>query len=365
MHEKVKIFGASLDPLPSPERLNLKMAYLNHLKNQLIGNLESEDPYDFVKSRLSKNSSHQDKIKWIGKVPIPSWLTPKPKITDLPKISPSGMNQFLQENGCWDYTLKVADYVSKKINQEIPVMIGVDHSLTGGTIMALSKWYSNLNIIILDAHFDIINNVYAEDYDNQNWNNLVSSLSNRKAKSKTHLGYYECGNFLYYLLEKKVINSNNLWILGVQDEIYQKLKKGGDLKGRLPLEMIFIKEWINAGVHVIFKHEVASGDFKIDLNGPTYLSIDMDVGSMASVFSARFMNSYGLNLSEFLQTLQKVNEAIQVSHYPLVGLDVMELDIHFLGAVKEMKMKDWTDEIVKKIFSLFINKNNSNHHVGY
>jgi arginase family enzyme len=114
---------------------------------------------------------------------------------------------------------------------------------------------------------------------------------------------------------------------------------------------------MGTGVHIVFKHQVQSGNFKIDLNGPTYLSIDMDVGSLSSIYSARFMNSYGLNMAEFLQLLDKVSQFIRESHYPLVGLDIMELDIHFFEAVKEKKIGDRTDEIVKEIFRLFINKN--------
>lgn len=355
MGEKIKIFGVALDPLFSPERLNLKIAYLIHIGSQPQGNIRFKDPYDFVKNLVSKDIIQRDKIEWIGKVHIPSWLSPKPKMMDLHKISISRMNRFLKGDGCWNYALKIADYVNKKIYPEIPLMIGVDHSLTGGSIMSLAERYSNLNIVIMDAHFDVMNNDKICEQDFTSGNPVVSSFHDRGTKSKTPLNYYGCGNFLNRLLERRVIAPKNLWILGVQDEIYRELRRKRDLREWTDSNVISVERWIKAGVHVIFKHEVQSGNFKIDLNGPVYLSVDLDVGSLSSIHSARFMNSYGLNTAEFLQLLHKVSGFIRSNYCPLVGLDLMEFDIHFWGAIKDKKIDDRTEEVVKEIFRVFVN----------
>ena len=119
---------------------------------------------------------------------------------------------------------------------------------------------------------------------------------------------------------------------------------------------------MEAGVHVIFKHQVKSGNFKMVLSGPTYLSIDVDVGSMSSIYSARFMNSYGLKTEEFLQLIHKVSRFIRSSNCPLVGLDIMEFDIHFFEAIKREKNKDKTEEIISEIFKVFVNKTGGNSH---
>jgi len=355
MKNKVKIFGAALDVIPSPERIGLKLAYINHQENEPPVYNGFKDPYDFIKTNMEKNRIHNNGIEWAGGMLFPSWLTPKPMLRDKLKLTSRNMGKFLKNNGCWRWALSVANYIKKEIYPNMPVMIGVDHSLTGGSIMALGDKNPNLNVVILDAHFDVMNNkgVYKQDYPGRRA--VFSSPYDKQLESENPLNYYGCGNFLDHLLKKNVISPKNLWIVGVQDEIYRELK-GGSFRGGFGLNTTSIKEWMEAGVHVIFKHEARSSNFEIHLNGPTYLSIDMDVGSMSSIYSARFMNSYGLNTTDFLHLLHRVSRSIRSSHFPLVGLDMMEFDVHFFEAIKEKKIDDGTEEIVKEIFKLFIDR---------
>lgn len=340
MGEQIKIFGAALDALPSIERVNLKQAYLHHVRNRTFIEEGFEDPYDFVKG-VTEQEVLNHNIKWLGKISIPSWLTPKPQESDSSRLSVSNLDKFLESDGCWDYAVMVADYIRRRICPGIPVMIGVDHSLTGGSIMALTRRHPHLNVVILDAHFDVTN-------------------PERGDGAGCQMNYYGCGNFLDRLLKREIIPPENLWIIGVQDEIRREVMGKRDLGGRLDRSAASVKKWMEKGVHVAFKQEVQSGHFKLDLKGPTYLSIDMDVGSMSSIYSARFMNSYGLNTAEFLQLLHKVFQCIHSSRHPLIGLDVMEFDVHFVEAIKEKKVDDRTEEIVKAIFKLFIDKNGCN-----
>jgi arginase family enzyme len=354
MEENIKIFGAALDALSSPERVNLKLAYIHHRSNKSLGEEEGKDPYDFIKKCITKSTIKDQRINWVGKISIPSWLTPKPKGSDSPKLSVDKFNQFLKNNGCWKHALLVVDYINKKIYPSLPVMIGVDHSLTGGSIMALAKRYPNLNVIILDAHFDVmkVDRIYSEGY--LSGSGVLNAENGKKLGDIKTLDYYGCGNFLDFLLENKIISPKKLWILGVQDEISQELKQRNNSQHNLDLNALSIKKWVRNGVNIIFKNEVQSGRFKIDLNGPTYISVDIDVGSLASIYSARFMNSYGLNVNEFLQLLHRISEFIESSNEPLVGFDIMEFDIHFLEASKLKDIKDHTEQIVREIFEIFM-----------
>jgi arginase family enzyme len=361
MAGEIKIYGAALDALPSWERLNLKRAYINHLRERPLIEEGFEDPYDFIKAHTAGDLAPNDKVQWLGKISIPSWLAPKPKKSDSSRLSTDKFNEFLENNGCWKYALRIADHINEEIYPGVPVMIGVDHSLTGGSIMALGEKNPDLNVVILDAHFDVMNAKGIFEYDYSSGKAVFSSPNDRKMRSEIPLNYYECGNFLGHLLRKKIIKPKNLWILGVQDEICGELRRKSNEIGQLDPNMISIKKWIEAGVHVIFKHQVKSGNFKMVLCGPTYLSIDVDVGSMSSIYSARFMNSYGLNKAEFLQLLRKVSRLIRSSNSPLVGLDIMEFDVHFFEAIKEERIGDGTKEIVKEIFRLFVNRNGCNN----
>jgi arginase family enzyme len=84
------------------------------------------------------------------------------------------------------------------------------------------------------------------------------------------------------------------------------------------------------------------------LNRPIYVLIDMDVGSLLLVCSARFMTSYGLSVGEFLQLLNKIYQLIRTSNVPFVGMDIMELDVHFVEAAEG---KDDSKQIIEEMFA--------------
>lgn len=331
----MRIFGVPFDPPNSPERLNLKLAYVSHCSRRPNISETFYDPYDVIRADLRGKSQILDDKVWLGKVAVDSWLAPRPQLTDLHRLAIAECVSFLEGNGCWGYALKVADFVSERIFPRKPVMIGVDHSLTGGVLVALAEQYDNLNVIVLDAHFDVIK-----------LNTLVSHhiLSGKSCinEHRQRLPFYHCGNFLAYMLESKIIRPENLWILGVQEAALARNSLPGE-----------VKKWIDRGVHVVSKKDIISEGISLDLNGPTYVSIDMDVGSLSSVFSARFMNCYGLSFEEFLGLLSRVAMSIKEANVPLLGLDIMEIDIHFLEANEMTPFHDSTKSIVTEIFNCF------------
>jgi arginase family enzyme len=253
---------------------------------------------------------------------------------------------FLHQNGCWDYALKVRDYVEEEIFPSKPVMIGVDHSLTGGVVMALSRRYEDLNIVLFDAHFDVLKYqpLNANSHPPCSGKPLNDSLLNKD----NEITFYECGNFIWYLLEQNIIKPENLWVLGVQDEILQSLQSNCH---QSEAEQAQIKEYaklIERGVHLISKTDLISKDLHLNPNSPTYVSIDMDVGSLSSVYSARFMNCIGLTYDEFAKSIRKLFNTLQELNIPFVGLDIMEIDIHLLEANELSPYMDYTREMVRE-----------------
>lgn len=321
MEYAIKVFGVPFDPVNSPERLNLKTAYISRFAYAPYVFERFRDSYDVIRTNLSVASQILDDKVWLGKMPVDSWLTPRPQLKDLPKLRISECTSFLATNGCWDYALKVADFVSERVFPCKAVMIGVDHSLTGGLLLALAKKYGDVNVIVLDAHFDVM------------------KLNTLAYEHLQEPAFYHCGNFLAHMLENKIIRPDNLWVLGVQEAALAQNEA---------------QKWIGRGVHVLCKEDIISEAMSIDLNGPTYVSIDMDVGSLSSVFSARFMNCYGLSFEEFLRLLSRVAMSIKEANVPFVGLDIMEIDIHFLEANEGMSFHDCTKSIVREIFNYFL-----------
>ena len=339
--EKIaRIFGVPFDPVNSPDRLNLKLAYLSHVVKGLHPSEAFEDSYDAIKSYAFKETSFWGEDLWLGKMPVESWLRPRPEPKDKNLLTPFRAGSFLENNGCWDYALNVMSFVEERVFPHVPVMIGVDHSLSGGVLMALAKKYGPLNVVVLDAHFDVMNPDTA-------------ATGFETSQSQTGQTFYQCGNFLSILLDEGIIQPENLWVLGVVEgfpAMNNPLPGGRSSQGPEGE----IRKWIDKGVNLVSREMVSSGDLDIDLSGPTYVSIDMDVGSLTSVFAARFMNCQGLGLPEFLDLLSLVKRSIQKTGAFLVGLDIMEIDIHFLEAVDEMRHKDYTKYLSGEILGRFL-----------
>ena len=335
-----KIFGVPFDPANSPERLNLKRAYITHVMNAHQPSQVFLDPYDIIRADLREPPLFSSETIWFGKMPVDSWLMPRPNLNDLSSLTLFHADSFLGSNGCWKYALKVAQFVEENVFPHRPVMIGIDHSLTGGLLLALSKKYSNLNVVVLDAHFDVMK-----------CNRLIPSLNHHKPDEDPL--FCHCGNFLSFVLERNIIQPQNLWVLGVAEEVLAKSEDGHETKSLFNNEEE-MRKWIDKGVHLFSKQMVSSQSIRIDLSGPTYVSIDMDVGSLSSVFSARFMNCYGLTLRAFLDLLACVRRSIENAKVPLVGLDIMEVDIHFHEAVEAMPFRDYTRYIIRNALKVFL-----------
>ena len=75
---EMRIFGAALDIPNSPERLNLKLGYVSHLMDTPNAAQSCTDPYDAIKADLKSGPRFFAEDLWMGKMPIDSWLTPRP-----------------------------------------------------------------------------------------------------------------------------------------------------------------------------------------------------------------------------------------------------------------------------------------------
>lgn len=69
----------------SPERLDLKLAYISHLLSTGLLAPRFYHPYDIIQADLRPRFSHEN--AWMGKMPIDSWLTPGPRVSDLPLLT--------------------------------------------------------------------------------------------------------------------------------------------------------------------------------------------------------------------------------------------------------------------------------------
>ena len=204
MVKRVKVFGAALDAADFPFNVQTKLAYLNRLNHQIIPEPNILDPYDgfLFYSRVLADEKY---IK-MGKFPIDSWLTPKPNIEDFPLINQSMFQKCTNNGTIKDYSDKLENYIKSKILPDIPLMIGSDHSLTGGVLRALSKKYGPINIlvVIFDAHFDGIPaslsieiSNFLQEYEGIE-NQLITKLIPSVVDNLNVKDTYTCASYLYY-----------------------------------------------------------------------------------------------------------------------------------------------------------------------
>ncbi|MEI9478042.1 MAG: arginase family protein [Deltaproteobacteria bacterium] len=314
----IKVFGTAFDPLDIPERLDIKVAYLDWLRNKSTSEGDFSDPYDFIETEMKERypNKRAKEVKWIGKFPVDSWLRPKPAISDINHLSQEEFTRFLDGDGCHECSNRLVEYLTRNIGTSMPVMIGVDHSLTGGVLKYLSKRIGDYNILIFDSHCDLIDLETRKRYFGCYINNLNNAFSRGDI--------YECGSFLYHLLKENIIKPENLWIVGAQDVDHFK-------ENAETLYSERILPWIRKGLHILSKKDFLCYGIPDEIKGQTYVSFDMDLGSLASVYAARFLNYKGLDVEQMFGLINVLSERIRTKKIDLIGLDIMEMDIHLLG----------------------------------
>jgi arginase family enzyme len=352
---ELSFFGVALDPLENLSYVNLKRRYVlsnMYNKNKNYGFI---DPYEALMEHLDEFIVRHN-FKKTGKIAVDSWLTPKPESdpANLILVTLDNYEIFTDTNGCKEYADKTRDFIDKNIPSEIPVMIGVDHSTTGGAIESLAKRYGkeNLSIIILDYHCDF--RPPSITY------KLLKWMSERKGEKTIQIerpDSYNAGSFILFLIKNQTIYPDNVIILGVVDYPTEKLKTVDNeaVKSYLNLfenferhgmKIITNSQIRNEGVSNIFNNIVK------EIKTPyIYVSFDSDVGVLSATYATRLINfapheiiSRGLNETQIYEIAHSINRHILRKGKKLAGLDIMETDVYKLGGTFGNKI-DETREI--------------------
>ncbi len=342
---KKKLFGVALDPADDPWSLQLKQEWMAADPTRLDWLSACRDPYDAVIGSMAVTLEKQG-IDPAGKFPIPSWLWPKPNPADLPLVTVQNMGYFFDSSGSVEIRGKVQSYVRDEIFPDIPLMLGVDHSATAGVVSALAERYSpeKLNVVVLDQHFDAIPlSVRLRG----------ATQANPGFVSGTPVGFrdqFSCGSFWSYLLDDGTILPQNLIFIGVAD--YPEQKEGAK-------KNIYQKAYLDFETRGcgFFPRQRFEGDYTDELyrflrdkiKAPNlYISLDLDVGSFSSTYAARYMDRLGISKQNILDIAALITEQCRQGRYQIVGLDIMEFNMHFLGIETPDGIKDQTLALVEQ-----------------
>jgi arginase family enzyme len=299
----------------------------------------------------------------LGKIPVESWLTPKPDLDDELLVNTENYSTFIDANGCKEYASHVKNFVQRNMDKStLPLMIGIDHSMTGGVLEALSEIYGaeKLSVIVLDSHFDAIptsiryklftfskeaghpfllqDNFYLEA-------NLYDPLAFERPDT------YNKGTFLYYMIKEGIILPSNLWVIGTQDYPIKEMLKKSD-----PRIQEYADAYLNLekeGVKIITKEAAREKTFEEEIGGLktpfVYISFDVDVGCGSAITMTRYLpEEKGLNELEIYDVVNSVKRVIKRGERLLVGLDFMEIDVHKFTPSE--KTPNIVSNVVKRLF---------------
>ena len=366
MAKSIKVFGAALDPSDSETKIMIKQAHLDAIANRTPEKSKYADPYDafIAESKVLM----QSKFQKIGKFPIESWLCPKPAIDDDIFMSPLNFRLFLDKNGCQEYAQDLEKYIAQNVLPDIPLMIGADHSLTGGVLRALSRKYgaTNISVIVFDGHFDAIpTNLrlalasYSKEHKDElaiPFPEFIDSIDERTEIPPS----YNCGTFLQHLIQETVILPQNLIIFGCVDYPNAELKAIPDprVQSFIDFYLAYEKKGTkiipnfkdNAKIQLAFKKALDS------INTPyLYISMDVDVGSLNEILAARFMEFIGVDSACLNNAADSLKAYLHPKKGHLIGLDIMEVEVFYLNAKLKSGKVDHTleimDNLLDKIFT--------------
>lgn len=328
--KKIIFFGCPLDADERHESIQEKLS----LKGARVA---FDDPYDGMMEILRQEI---DPELWSekGSIHIPSWLRPVPALTDGEKMSTETFVDFMENGGFETYAEQVGNFIEKNILPDIPCMLTVDHSLTGGVFKKMAELYGpeNLSLIILDSHTDAIPmSVMAGmiQYDIDTNPNTVHDrhdpfLYDRKDS-------YNASSFLYYLLNEEALIPKNLYLIGVNDYPPKHAFRIKD--SRIENYVNLFSELKRKGVTILTKNDFLISPSKIKnilthIKSPyVYISIDLDIGARNGIEGVRFLERQGLNERQIYRIIDFLKSLLS-NRVQLVGMDLTEINPRKAGA---------------------------------
>jgi arginase family enzyme len=343
--QNAKVFGVGLDASDDPWTLQLKLAAIDAREKGMDG--LCSDPYDAVLPELKKG---RIPVESVGKLPLPSWLTPRPQTTDRHLVTKENMEAYVSAGGMLEVSGQIKRFVKEKVFPGQPIMLGVDHSATGGVVSALSEEIGaeNLNVLVLDQHFDGLPLALRLEP------RLVEQLNYDPSVLEDDA--YCCGNFWGHLINNGVVLPENLLFVGVADYPGEKVspewerfrKSYHELEARgchfFPLQSF--KGTYVENLKRFIEDNISSTKL--------YVSLDLDVGAYRAVHAARYMDRTGMDRETLMEVVHIIAGLCRAGRLELAGMDLMEFNMHFLGIEIEPGKKDDTLGVAVEIVKALI-----------
>ena len=329
------VFGCSLDALDASEKVAMKLAYMDAVACGRIESGCARDPYDLLVGELTAGSNSVA----VGKVMLESWVTPRPDPADAGMVSAAGYSEFLGSGGCAAVCEGLTEFVKEKVLPLRPLLVGVDHSLTGGVCEALAGEHGpdRLALIVLDSHFDAVPASVrrsAGAHQAGEGKGHGAATGGGRAEMSGLPESYTCGNWLADVLERGVLLPENVAVIGPSDHPGYAGEPGGEVGFSVYRRSYLSFE--DRGVRVVpkrtLRHRGIQAAVASGLEGlegkEVYLSIDADVAAGERVKAVRYLDTIGLTGAELEELFGALGDWLAGSGSALAGMDLMEIDVH-------------------------------------
>lgn len=328
------VFGCSLDTLDAHEKVEMKLAYMDAVTKGIVPGGIAQDPYDLLSGDLTAAGGAEA----LGKLMLESWVTPRPDPADTGMVSALEYREFLGSGGCAAVCERLAGFVRESVLPLRPLLVGVDHSLSGGVCEVLADLYGpdGLALIVLDSHFDALSSTVRR-------NACLGDTGGPGGAEGVATPYtaicdlpdsYTCGNWIADLIERGVLRPENVAVIGPSDHPGYEGDPDEDVGLRVYRRAYLSLE--DKGVRVVpkrsMRHRGVAEAIRPALEGlegrAVYLSIDADVGAGEHVKAVRFLDTIGLSGGELESVFGVLGDWLVGSGSTLAGMDLMEIDVH-------------------------------------
>lgn len=324
LERKIIFFGCPLDGDERHESIQEKLV-MKGVKEVF------DDPYDGIMEIIRQEV---DLTRWSekGSLTLPGWLRPIPSLTDLGKISTEAFVDFMDHGGFETYARQVGDFIEMNILPDIPCMLAVDHSLTGGAFKKLTELYEpeNISLIILDSHTDAIPMSVMAGMIQYDIDINPNTVHDRHDPFLYHRkNSYNASSFLYDLLVEEVLKPKNLYLIGISDYPPKHAFRIKD--PRIEDYVNIFSELKRKGVTILTKNDflISPSKAKNILNHIktpyVYISIDMDIGARNGIEGVRFLERQGLNERQIYRIVDFLR-GLLYKGIRLVGMDLTEIN---------------------------------------
>ena len=352
MERKIVFFGCPLDADERHESIQEKLAFKGVRRTV-------DDPYEGVMKIIRQEI---DPGLWSekGSMDLPSWLRPIPPLMDEDKITTEAFAAFMDSGGFQTYAQKVGELIENSIFPEIPCMLAVDHSLTGGVFKKLVELYepAKVSLVVLDSHTDAIPMSILSETIQYDIDTNPDTVHDRNDPFLYHRpdSYNTC-SFLYHLLAEELVSPRDLYIIGISDYPPKRAFRIKD--PRVENYVSLFSELKRKGVTLLTKNDLLISPSKIKnilnhIRTPyIYISIDLDIGARNGVEGVRFLERQGLNEKQIYGVVDLFKNLLR-NGVQLAGMDVTEINSRTAGenhATGEDRTYRIAANIIKKFFA--------------